>query len=249
MPHHLIRKLEQFTELSGSDKRALKSAASTQRRFGARTDIISEGDAPLHVNLILEGWACRYKQLNDGRRQIISLFVPGDMCDEHVDALREMDHSVATLSPVNVAEIARPMLSQMIEEHPRIRKALCWNVLVTAAIQREWTVSLGQRTATERLGHLLCELFVRLRGIGLTQGNSYALPLTQGELGEVLGLSNVHTNRTVQELRRTGLIVLKGKYLEIPNLAALQAASLFNPNYLHLDHEGRDFDAPESELS
>lgn len=249
MPHHLIRKLEQFTKLSASDKQALKNAASAQRRFGARTDIISEGDAPLHINLILEGWACRYKQLDDGRRQVISLFVPGDLCDEHVYSLREMDHSVAALSPVNVAEITRPMLGQIMEEHPRIRKALCWNALVTAAIQRELTVSLGQRTATERLGHLLCELFVRLRGIGLTQGNSYALPLTQGELGEVLGLSNVHTNRTVQELRRTGLIMLKGRYLQIPDFAALQAASLFSLNYLHLNYEGRDFDAGEPELS
>ena len=245
MPHFLIRKLEQFTKLSSDDKQALSSAASMQRRFGARIDIISEGDASHHVNLILEGWACRYKQLDDGRRQIVSLFVPGDLCDEHIHVLREMDHSIATLSPVKVAEIPRPMLGQITETHPRLAKALWWNTLVTAAIQREWTVSLGQRTATERLGHLLCELFVRLRGVGLTEGNSCPLPLTQSELGEVLGLSNVHVNRTVQELRRSELIVLKGGRLTIPDFAVLQAASLFNPNYLHLDHEGRHLDASE----
>jgi CRP-like cAMP-binding protein len=245
MPHHLIRKLEQFTKLSGDDKQVLESAASKQRLFGPRTDIISEGDAPHHVHLILEGWACRYKQLDDGRRQIISLFVPGDLCDEHVYTLKEMDHSIAALSAVRLAEIPRPMLGQITETHLRIAKALQWNILVTAAIQREWTVSLGQRTAIERLGHLLCELFVRLRGVGLTEENSCVLPMTQAELSDVLGLSNVHVNRTMQELRRAGLIVLKGKHLVIPNLAALQTASLFDPSYLHLDREGRHLDANE----
>lgn len=245
MPQYLIRKLEQFTRLSRDDKQALSRAADRQRVVGARTNIISEGDAPSHVNLILEGWACRYKQLDDGRRQIISLILPGDLCDEHIYVLREMDHSIATLSPVKVAEIPRALLGQVTETHPRLAKALWWNTLVTAAIQREWTVSLGQRTASERLGHLLCGLFVRLQGVELTQENSYALPLTQTELGEVLGLSNVHVNRTVQELRRSELIVLKGGRLTIPDFAVLQAASLFNPNYLHLDHEGRHLDASE----
>ena len=245
MPHHLIRKLEQFTRLSGSDKQALESAAGTQRAFGPRSDIIREGDPPHHVNLILEGWACRYKQLDDGRRQIISIFIPGDLCDEHVYLLREMDHSIAALSPVRLAQIPRPVVDQITETHPRVAKALWWNTLVTAAIQREWTVSLGQRTATERLGHLLCELFERLRGVGLTEGHACVLPMTQMELSEVLGLSNVHTNRTVQELRRAGLIKLKGKNLVIPNFAALQTASLFNPGYLHLGREGRQFDANE----
>lgn len=124
-------------------------------------------------------------------------------------------------------------------------KALWWDTLVSVAIQREWTVNLGQRTAIERLGHLFCELFVRLRGIGLTDGDSCPLPLTQVELADAMGLSNVHINRTLQELRRAGLVVFKGKRLTIPDLAALQKVSLFNPNYLHLDHEGRHLDANE----
>ncbi|MGU3362957.1 Crp/Fnr family transcriptional regulator [Methylobacterium sp. M6A4_1b] len=246
MPQHLIRKLEQFTRLSGSDKQALDNAASKQCRFGPRSDIIVEGDNPYYVNLILEGWACRYKQLGDGRRQIISLFVPGDLCDEHVYILREMDHSIASLSPVKLAQVPRAMLEGLTETHPRIAKALWWNTLVTAAIQREWTVSLGQRSALERLGHLLCELFWRLRGVGLTEGNACVLPMTQLDLSECLGLSNVHTNRSLQALRKAGLVVLKGKDLTIPDLEALQVASLFNPNYLHVDHEGCSFDTNET---
>lgn len=243
MPHHLIRKLEHFTKLSHDDRQALEIVAGKQRVFAKHSDIISEGDDPHHVNLVLEGWACRYKQLDDGRRQIISFFVPGDLCDSHVYLLREMDHSIVALTPVKLAEISRAALEQIANDNVRVTRALWWDTLVTVAVQREWTVNLGQRTAFERVGHLLCELFLRLRSVGLTEDTACDLPLTQVELADALGLSNVHINRTLQELRRSGLIVLKGGRLTIPDFPALQRASLFNPNYLHLDHEGRHFDA------
>ena len=249
MPHYLIRKLEQFTKLSLSDCQMLESVATKRRAFIEHTDIIQEGDNPSHINLILEGWACRYKHLDDGRRQIISFFLPGDLCDSHVYVLREMDHSIAALTPVKLAEISRANLDQITNGSMRVMKALWWDTLVTVAIQREWTVSLGQRTAVERLGHLFCELFLRLRGIGLTEGYTCGLPLTQVELADAMGLSNVHINRTLQELRRSGLIMLKNKRLTIPDLDRLQKASLFNPNYLHLNHEGQHFDANESASS
>ncbi|MCJ2131680.1 Crp/Fnr family transcriptional regulator [Methylobacterium sp. E-045] len=243
MPHYFIRKLEQFTKLSRSDRQALENAAGQRRTVAKHSDIISEGDDPHHVNLILDGWACRYKQLDDGRRQIIAFFVPGDLCDSHVYILREMDHSIVALTPVRLAEISRATLERMADDHGRVTKALWWDTLVTVAVQREWTVNLGQRTALERLGHLFCEVFLRLRGVGLTDGATCDFPLTQVELADALGLSNVHINRTLQELRRAGLIGLKGGRLTIPDFDALQRASLFNPNYLHLDHEGRLFDA------
>ncbi|GJE34081.1 hypothetical protein LDDCCGHA_4285 [Methylobacterium oxalidis] len=248
MPQHLIRKLEQFTRLSASNRQAVVNTATQKVRFlGAHQDIISEGDAPEHVNLILEGWAYRYKQLEDGRRQIISFFLPGDLCDPHVFVLREMDHAIGTITPVRLAEIHRDQMLRLTDEHPRITQALWWETLVTAAIQREWTVNLGQRTGLERIGHLLCELFIRLRGVGLTEGDSCLLPVTQVELGDATGLSNVHVNRVLQELRASGLIVLRGKRLSIPDLRALQAVAQFNVNYLHLDREGRHLDANESE--
>ena len=247
MPQHLIRKLQQFAPLSEEDGRALEDAASRKVRiFGAHQDVIREGDAPEHVNLILEGWACRYKQLEDGRRQIISFFLPGDLCDPHVFVLREMDHSIGTITPVRLAEIHRDQMLDLTERHPRITRALWWETLVTAAIQREWTVNLGQRTGLERIGHLLCELFIRLRGVGLTEGDSCLLPVTQVELGDATGLSNVHVNRVLQELRASGLIVLRGKRLTIPDLEALQRIALFNVNYLHLEREGRRLE--ESQL-
>ncbi|AWN34475.1 Crp/Fnr family transcriptional regulator [Methylobacterium radiodurans] len=246
MPRHFLRKLELYTHLSAADREALESAVGEKRRrVGPREDIVREGDHTGHVNLVLEGWACRYKQLEDGRRQIVALFVPGDLCDTHIDVLREMDHAIGTLTPATYAEVSRDTLGAIAARHPRIMQALWWDTLVSASIQREWTVNLGQRSASERLGHLLCELFLRLRGVGLTEGNHCVLPTTQADLADAMGLSTVHINRTLQDLRRAGLIVLKGRNLTIPDLAALQAASLFTPNYLHFDHIGRHLDAVE----
>lgn len=242
----LIRKLQQFTKLSRSDREALHALASLRvRHLSPRDDLIHEGDRPEHINLILNGWVCRYKTLEDGRRQIIAFLLPGDLCDLNVFILREMDHSMAAITAVSVIEVPREVMETLTLEHPRVTQALWWDNLVTAAIQREWNVNLGQRTAFERVAHILCELFLRLRAIGMTDGTTCEFPVTQVDLADATGLSAVHLNRTLQELRAADLIVLRGKLLTIPDLPALQAVALFNPNYLHLDHEGQRFDANE----
>ena len=246
MNNPLVRRLELFTRLSSADKEAIVRASGEHvRLFNAHEDIIREGDRAKDVNLILSGWACRYKLLEDGRRQIIAFFVPGDLCDLNIFILKEMDHSIGTITAVRLAELSRETLETLTLGHPRVTQALWWHTLVTAAIQREWTISLGQRTALERMAHLFCEMFLRLRAVGLTQGNSCELPLTQGELGEATGLSTVHVNRTLQELRALGQIVLRGKTLTIPDLDLLRTTAAFNPNYLHFDREGAHLDANE----
>jgi CRP-like cAMP-binding protein len=184
--------------------------------------------------------------MEDGRRQVIAFLLPGDLCDLNIFILREMDHSICAITALNYAEIDPEALSALTLAHPRITQALWWEALMTAAIQREWSMSLGQRTATERIAHLLCELFFRLRAIGLTADFTCELPLTQADLADASGLSAVHVNRTLQELRAANLIILRGKILTIPNLDALKTAALFNPNYLHLDREGSRFDANET---
>jgi CRP-like cAMP-binding protein len=250
MANPLIRKLEQVTRLSAEDKRVLERiTAERVRVLGPREDIVHEGDKPAQINVILTGWACRYKQLEDGRRSIMAFLVPGDLYDQNIVILREMDHSVATITRVTVAEMPQRVFEDLTLHHPRVAQALWWETLVNVSIQREWTVSLGQRTAIERLGHLLCELFLRLRGVGLTQGNRYELPVTQSDLGEATGLSTVHVNRTLKDLRAANLIVLKGKTLTIADLEALMRASLFNPNYLHLDRAAIGWDVTGLALS
>jgi CRP-like cAMP-binding protein len=250
MAIHLIRKLEQFTKLSAEDKKALERMASLYvRRLAPREDIIREGDKPRHVNLILEGWAFRYKDLEDGRRQITAFLVPGDICDMRLFILKQMDHSIGALTHLRVAEIPSEVILEVTDTHPRIARALWWNSLVEEAIAREWTANIGQREAIERLAHLFCELALRLRGVGLTngatEGPSFELPVTQEQLGEATGMTTVHVNRTLQAMREQGLIVLRSRSLTIPDMEALQSAALFNANYLHLDHDGREHDANE----
>lgn len=237
MVNPLVRKLENFARLSSAERQSLDRVTKNTRRLGPREDVIRDGDRPRHVNLIVEGWACRYKQLEDGRRQVISIFLPGDLCDPHVFVLKNMDHSLGTLTSCLIAEVSEASIREVTAESPRLEEALWWEMLVSAAIQREWTVSLGQRLATERLGHLFCELFMRLSAVGLTNGTSCEFPITQADLGDAMGLSTVHINRTLKELRAAGLIRLRGRQLTIPDFAALQSASLFDPSYLHHERE------------
>jgi CRP-like cAMP-binding protein len=239
MAHPLIRKLEQFTRLSADDQRLLERLTFEHvRRFSPREDILCEGDEPGEIHLILSGWACRSKHLEDGRGAILAFLLPGDLCDPNAILPRPMDHSVGALTSVTVAGIPRPLFEDLMLNHARIAQALWAAALADAAIQREWTLNLSQRTAYERLCHLLCELFLRLRAVGLTQGPSYELPITQARLAEATGLTLVHLNRMLQELRAANLVALKSKTLTIPNLEALMSAALFNPAYLHLEQAG-----------
>jgi len=241
---HLFFKLQAYTRLSSEDQAALAALGrSPVHEAQPRRDLIREGDEPKAVRLILSGWACRYKGLPDGRRQIVGFFVPGDFCDLNVYILKEMDHSIGAITRVSYAQIAPEEMERITEERPRIARALWWNELVNASIQREWLLNVGQRTAHERIAHLLVEMFLRLRAIGLAEEQSCDFPITQSDIAEATGLTSVHVNRTLQDLRREGLVELAQKRLTIPDLGALMRAAMFNPNYLHLDHEGRHLDA------
>lgn len=239
----LALRLEAFTRLSSEDKAVLAKVSKTSRVIPPRRDLIREGENPKYIHLMLDGWACRYKTLPDGRRQIVAFFVPGDFCDLNVYVLRQMDHSIGAITRLSVADINRDEMDRLTANYPRITQALWWEALVNASIQREWTLNVGQRTAYERLAHLLTELFLRLRTVNLTNGVSCDFPLTQNDLADATGLTAVHVNRTLQELRRDKLIELERRRLTIPDLQRLMDAAMFNPNYLHLDHEGRHLDA------
>lgn len=243
LPSPLTLRLQCFAKLSQDDRDALERVSRPAREVAPRRDVVREGDRPKHINLILDGWACRYKTLADGRRQIVGFFVPGDFCDLNVYILKEMDHSIAAITRVRVADLTREEMDALTEKHPRITQALWWHELVTVATQREWTLNIGQRTAYERIAHLFAELFFRLRAVGLTNGDGCAFPLTQTDIAEATGLTAVHINRMLQEMRTNGLIELERRRLCIPSLDRLTDAAMFNPNYLHLDREGRHLDA------
>ena len=239
-----IQKLRAFTKLSEEDEQTLLAVAGEHtRRVAAREDVASEGSAVSAINVFLSGWGCRYRYLPDGRRQILALLLPGDMCDLSIFVLERMDHSVGALTTVHLGEISPRGFEVLTNAHLRLRQALWWEQLVANSIQREWTLSLGQRSALERLAHLFCEVFTRLEIVGHTNGNSCDFPLTQNDLGEIGGISAVHVNRTLQAMRSDRLIELEDRVLTIPDFNALADVGMFDPAYLHLDHVGQHLGA------
>ena len=154
-----------------------------------------------------------------------------------------MDHSIGAITRLKVAMITPEEMNALTQDRPRITQALWWHELVTSAVQREWTLNLGQRSAYERLAHLLIELYLRLNVVGHAQDGRCDFPLTQNDLADATGLTSVHVNRTLQELRRDKLIELERKQLHILDLPRMMDVAMFNPNYLHLDDEGRHLDA------
>ncbi|WP_322187676.1 Crp/Fnr family transcriptional regulator [Fulvimarina sp. 2208YS6-2-32] len=216
----------------------LEQCTRPLREVGARQDIIREGDTPDKVFLILAGFACRYKIIEGGRRQIMAYLVPGDFCDFQAFILNEMDHNIGTLSACQVVEIPRSVILAMTDR-PAIARSLWWASLVDSATLREWLVNMGQRPAEQRIAHLLCELLVRLEAVGLVTDNTYMLPITQTDLGDTMGLTVVHANRMLASLRDEALIEVDVRKITIRDVRRLKAFSGFNANYLHLDNPAR----------
>ena len=230
----LEAKLETVAALGAEDRQAIAELCSDARDMEARRNIIREGERPDHVHLMVDGWAARYKLLADGGRQITAFLIPGDFCDLHVTILGEMDHSIATLTKAKVAYVPRRAMDALTDR-PRISKALWWATLVDEAVLRAWIVNIGRRDAGEAVGHMMCELYVRMKNVGLATAHSFELPLTQEEIADALGLTPVHVNRVLQRMRADGLISLKRGALEIHDYERLQEMSGFNPNYLHIE--------------
>ncbi|MEJ1961994.1 MAG: Crp/Fnr family transcriptional regulator [Gammaproteobacteria bacterium] len=231
----LFRKLERFEPWSAEERQAMLDAVDGTMRLPAHAHVVQEDESTDGVHVMIEGFACGYKLLPDGRRQIVSYCVPGDICDLRALLLRKLDCSIGTISPVQLIRLTTQRLRETTQQHPRVARALWRTTLVEQAIAREWVVNVGQRTAFSRAAHLLCEMFLRLRAVGLVQDNSCEFPLTQTEIADTLALSTVHVNRTLMELRRSGLITLRDKHLTIHHLPGLEAAAGFNPGYLYLE--------------
>ncbi len=231
--NHLARKLAQFAPLSAADRRLLDVLTTAEELFRPDTDIVSEGMVPRSVFLLQEGMAMRYRNLPDGRRQILTFLIPGDLCDPHIFLLRAMDHSIGTLTPVRVSPIPRQGLMKTFATRPRLSAALWWASLQEEAMLRERIVSLGRRDARGRIAYLVCELLWRNAAIGQAEGETFRLPLTQTELGDALGLTPVHVNRVLREFREQRLIAMEGRLLRVLDVAALQDIAAFDDAYLH----------------
>ena len=233
MDNALIRKIERLSPLSQEDKALVALATEKSYRVGPHRDIMVEGQAPNDVHLIVSGMACRQKVTETGNRQIVAYLLPGDFCDLHVFILDQMDHTITSLTECQVVDIPRDTVLRLTER-PAIARALWWATLVDEGTLREALVNIGQRHAEERMAHFLCEMLTRLDAVGLVADNSFELHVTQLDLGDTLGLSTVHINRTLQRLRSRNLVLVDRKRVTILDPKALKASCGFNPNYLHL---------------
>ncbi len=229
-------RLQLFSELTDTDRMAIDVLLDRRHRVVApRRDVIAEGEVPRFVQVVLDGWGCRYRQLSDGRRQILSLLLPGDLFDPCPHSVARTDHAVGAITTMALAEVPPEALDALCRDRPAIARALWWDTHVATGTQREWIASLGLRTARERIALLFCEVYFRLRTGGRCAGRACEFPLTQADLAEATGLTPVHVNRMVQELRRDGLIAWIGRTLTILDLDRLCAVASFTPAYLHLD--------------
>jgi CRP-like cAMP-binding protein len=231
----LIRKLESIAILGDEDRQAIFALPMTIRSIDADRDIVREGDRPTECCLIVEGFACRYKLTEEGRRQIFSFHIPGDIPDLQSLFLKVMDHGLATVMPSRIALIPHEAILDLTTRRPTIAAVLWRDTLIDAAVFREWMMGIGRRSAYARIAHVLCELLVRYRAVELTTDHVFELPVTQSELGDALGLSTVHVNRSLQELRADGLIESKGRTFIVRDWDGLKRAGEFDPTYLHLD--------------
>jgi CRP-like cAMP-binding protein len=233
----LIRKLESIFTLSDDERQALENLPMQSMVIKADQDIVRHGDRPSRSCLILSGFACTYKVTAGGKRQIVSFNLPGDVPDLQSLHLRDLDTSIGTISPCRVGFIPHEVLRDICERYPRLAAAFWRETLVDASIFREWVMNVGQREGYQRIAHVLCELLVRLRAVGLAEDHACNLPITQGEFADATGLTTVHVNRMLQELRADGLIELKGDRLKVLDWDKLKAAGEFDPAYLHLERQ------------
>lgn len=233
MANRFVDKLSGFVNLSASDVSALAAATASPRQYPAKHDLIREGDRPGPVFVMLEGWACRYKILPNGARQILAYLMPGDSCDLHVGLLAEMDHSIQTITPALVATIERIEMDEIMDRRPGVAKAMYLGQLIDEGTMRAWITSMGRRASIERVAHLMCELYLRARNIGLTLEPPLALPLSQLMLADSLGMTPVHLNRVMKELRASGAMTLQRGSLVIEDPDRLIRIAGFDENYLH----------------
>lgn len=228
-----MRRLRMNSVLSDEDIGAIHELPFIVKEFRGRTPISREGDRPAHTCLVVSGLLCRAKMTHDGRRQLLSFHIAGDIPDLQSLHLPVMDHDLIALSEAKVAFIAHEPLRRISRERPDIAEALWRETLVDASVFREWIMNVGRRAATQRMMHLLFEVGCRMQTMGLGEIGSFHMPITQLELADALGLTPIHVNRVLQDLRKEGLLDFKRSLVTINDVERVAELSDFDPLYLH----------------
>jgi CRP-like cAMP-binding protein len=235
MIEKLLMKLSARDEISLDEAAALEAVIGPPIEVPADRTLVRAGQLLAESTLLIDGLVCRYKDLKNGERQISELHLSGDFVDLHSFTLKRLDHNIITLTPCRIAKAPHENLKRMIGAHPHLGRLLWFSTNLDAAIHREWMLSIGRRPAIARTAHLLCELFVRFSVVGMTDGWTYRLPITQTDLAECLGLTAVHVNRTLRALREERLVEFRSGVVTIRDFEQLKRVAEFAPDYLSLE--------------
>ena len=233
----LVKKLARRDDLSAAEREALARLLGPERRVSAGNVIIQPGDRPGHSTFLVSGFCARYSLTIGGDRQLTEINVPGDFVDLHSLLMKQMDHGIVALSDCVIAPAQHGDLRRLTEHHPHLTRLLWLETVIDGAIHRQWLVTMGRQNAASRLAHLICELYLRLEAAGQAADRRFAVPLTQTDLGDVLGLTPVHVNRVMMELRHEGLIEWKGAQVTILDWDHLATFAEFDPIYLRLQRD------------
>lgn len=234
-----LRKLRARDDISPEEEAAIRGALGEARTVPAHRTMIPAREQVRESTILLRGWTARVKDLEGGQRQITEINLPGDFVDLHSFTLKSLDHDVVALTNCHVVAVPHEKLEQITVKHPHLTRVYWFSTNLDGAIHREWMLSAGRRSALGRVAHLLCELLVRLQIAGLASADGYDFPLTQTQFADCLGLTSVHVNRTLQELRKRGLIELRDRMLRILDLPELQRVAEFDPCYLYVEKRPR----------
>lgn len=232
-PSAASTRLASFSSLSTEEKCALRDTSMLSRSVRAGDTVACEGEPPGSIHFLADGWACRFKLHRDGRRQISTLLAPGDVCNLDGLLFARLDYGVSMLTAGTVLSLPRNRALTLAANHPGIARGFTWLAFVENAALAQWAICLGQYSARERVAHLYCELATRL-GCDDEGEISFDLPLTQEYIADVLGLTPVHVNRTLHQLRSDGLLTSSLHKITIPDVTALRQVADFDPRYLHI---------------
>lgn len=229
----LFKRWDRQSAISRDDKEALLALPWTHRAFARDAYLMREGEPASVCSVLVGGYAFRQKLVDSGARQIISFHIPGEILDIQNCVFNVADHNLQALTRISVAVVQKAPLLQLLAERPAVRKAVWVDSLMDASIFREWVVNVGRRDARARIAHLLCEFAARLQAAGQANGETFDFPLTQEQIADATGLTAVHTNRTLQSLRKEGLISLSSSRLTILDWDKLCEIGDFSERYLH----------------
>ncbi len=232
----VIRKLGASLSVAGQHQ--LGELPGHRKHLRPHEDLLRQGDTARDAHFVLEGILCRYKLCGD-RRAVLTYLLPGDFCGPHPDFDGVMDHGISALTMATVAEVPQHLLQESLHSAPDLAKAISIMFLLEVRIQRQWLANMTQ-PADKRTAHLLCELRARLAQVGLADERGFNLPLTQQELGDALGISTVHANRTIQHLKDLGLMRIMDRRVVIADLVQLEQFAEFDGAYLALSPQATE---------